>query len=161
MEQFYRIYDYYLRLRWGSLLYLPIGIAAGMGAYLCTGETKFFYSVSGSVIFLRLSWVVICCATLRCPHCGRRSLALVPVLWDIFHAAYGVREYKMYCWRCKHSCRTDLATSRRSRDLFPCRTRGEAPPDAFTKRHALNTLFITIAACLILLAISRLLGVAF
>lgn len=155
MEYYYRVYDFFMRLTWGSLLYLPMSIAVGMGVYLCTGEMSYACVAWFAVVMLRGAWVNIRRATLLCPHCGRHSLILMPVLWDIFHAAYRVREYKVYCWRCKHSYQTDLSICRRARDFFPyIRTRGEPPPDAFTKQHALNTLLITIAASLILLAIS-------
>lgn len=155
MEYYYRVYDFFMRLTWGSLLYLPMSIAVGMGVYLCTGEMGYACVACFSVVMLRGAWVNIRRATLLCPRCGRHSLILMPVLWDIFREAYRVREYKVYCWRCKHSYQTDLSICRRARDFFPyIRTRGEPPPDAFTKQHALNILLITIAASLILLAIS-------
>lgn len=154
MEFYYRVYDQFLRKMWSSCLYVPISVGAGYGTSLITGNEGYGEVVFMGILVLRLLWVQVWRLTLRCPHCRRRSLALLPDL-NLFRSVFEDKPYTVRCWRCKETYETDLARqyTRFSLKEPYIRTRGTPEPGAFTAKEAYTYVISSVVASAILVAI--------
>lgn len=152
MEFFCRVYDRYMRMTYDSCLYLPVAIAVGFGVYWHTCSQMEGVAAAVATLFCRFIWVWYWRATLVCPHCGRRSLILLP-LWRFLEPAYGLKEFSAYCWRCHRKACTDLALDRQMMHARCVRSRGSYQPGGFSRQYALRQLCISAIASLALLAL--------
>lgn len=109
-NELYPVYHSYVRMIWmWFLVFLPLSVGAAYVAFLFSGQGE----IAVVTLFCCIIPVALCSILrnqfLRCPHCGRKRVALCGEPRNVLAMGWSVAPYEAYCRVCGVRMRTDLA----------------------------------------------------